>query len=67
MKSQVGLARLHPDGSLDQTQDTLTEQTGETPQDTIGSATTKSSKLVSLVVHVEKDSLDELMQKPSRA
>jgi hypothetical protein len=67
MKSQVGLGRLHPDVSLDHAQDTLTEQTGETPHDTTGSATAKSSKLVSVVVHVEKDSLDELMQKPSRS
>lgn len=66
MKSQVGLGRLYPDGRLDRAQDA--EQSGETSQDPADLSTApEPSELVSLVVHVEKAALDELLEKSSRS
>lgn len=67
MKSQVGLGRLYPDGRLDHAQDTLKEQTGEALPDTAGSSPADLSELVSVVVHVEKTALNELLQKSSQS
>ena len=66
MKSQVGLGRLYPDGRLDHAHDTPQEQTGEKPQEPAGSAPSDVSELVSVVVHVEKAALNELLQKTSQ-
>jgi len=64
MKSQVGLGRLHPDGSLGHAQDTLKEQPGEPSQ---VAANRQPSELLSVLMHVEKAAIDELLQKSSRA
>lgn len=66
MKSQVGLGRLYPDGRLDHAHDTLKEQTEGAPQDTPG-APADLSELVSVVVHVEKSALNELLEKSSQS
>lgn len=67
MKSQVGLGRLYPDGRLDQAQDALREQAGESPQDPAGAATTVPAEMLSVVVHVEKSALNELLEKSSHS
>lgn len=64
MKSQVGLGRLYPDGRLDHAHDTLKEQTEAAPADTTPAP--DPSELLSVVVHVERSALDELLQKSSR-
>ena len=66
MKSQVGLGRLYPDGRLDQAHDTLKEQTEASPKDTTGGPAPDPSELLSVVVHVERAALDELLEKSSR-
>ncbi|HEY3645174.1 MAG TPA: hypothetical protein VGM16_07525 [Gammaproteobacteria bacterium] len=59
MKSQVGLGRLYPDGRLEHAHDKVTEQSGESPRE----ETPVATELVSVVVHVEKSALNELLQK----
>lgn len=61
MKSQVGLGRLYPDGRLERAQDIPAEQPGDAPA---GDAPVPvPSDLVSVVVHVEKAALNELLEK----
>ncbi|HEY1992127.1 MAG TPA: hypothetical protein VGH71_06655 [Gammaproteobacteria bacterium] len=65
MKSQVGLGRLYPDGRLDQAQDALKEKNGEGKQDASDPAAAVPSELLSVVVHVERSALNELLEKSS--
>jgi hypothetical protein len=67
MKSQVGLGRLYPDGRLAQAQDALKQQAGESPQAAASPADPQPSELLSVLVHVEKGALDELLEKSSHA
>lgn len=64
MKSQVGLERLYPDGRLDQALDTPpAEQPGDVPHE----VTPAPAELVSVVVHVEKGALDQLLQRSTQS
>lgn len=67
MKSQVGLGRLYPDGRLDRAQDAPKEQAGEVLQDAGVATTSAPSELLSVVVHVEKAALNELLHKSSQS
>ena len=64
MKSQVGLGRLYPDGRLERAQDIPAEPSGDAP--TGGGPTPTPSDLVSVVVHVEKAALNELLEKSAQ-
>lgn len=63
MKSQVGLGRLYPDGHLEDAHDTPKEQSAEPAQDTASPANPPPSELLSVLVHVEKAALNDLLQK----
>jgi hypothetical protein len=64
MKSQVGLGRLYPDGQLEQAHDIpVNEQAQEARRET-ATAHPSADDLVTVVVHLEKSSLDELLQRP---
>jgi hypothetical protein len=65
MKSQVGLGRLYPDGRFDNTQEPPAEQVADAKHDEAGSAPA-ASELISVVVHVEKAALNELLQKSAQ-
>lgn len=66
MKSQVGLGRLYTDGRFDHAPDTSKEQGTEGRQDT-DDPVAHPSDLVSVVVHVEKSALNELLEKSSQS
>jgi len=65
MKSQVGLGRLYPDGRLDRAQDIPEEPAGDAAHES-GKATPDAAGMVSVVVHVEKAALNELLQKTTQ-
>lgn len=62
MKSQVGLGRLYPDGRLDNAHDAhdkLSKESDDRPRE----ETPPPTDLVPVVVHLEKSTLDELLQR----
>lgn len=66
MKSQVGLGRLYPDGRLEEAHDTVKEQAGEPPLESASPANPPPPELLSVLVHVEKAALNDLLQKSAQ-